>query len=172
MWCANWRNQGQDASENSSRRPVCWTGQGFGGDPVGRRCTKARDHQTSELATQASGHTVGSTGHLPSSTLVSGRCSCCLAVQPLAKTTSARILATNQGWHCHTLRRRQSTPSQRTCSGCCSSSACDFLCLSPKRVALHATSLSMCGVVTLKKRAVPVERVLARICGREGGRGC
>ena len=149
MWCANWRNQGQgtDVLENSSRRPVCLTGLGFGGDPAGRLYAKARDHQTTALVTQASGHTVGSIGHLLSSTLVSGRCSCCLAVQPLAKPTSAHILATIPGWRCHTLQRRQSTPSQRTCSGCCSWNACASLCLSPKRDAPLATSLSMRGVV-------------------------
>ena len=79
-----------DALENSSRRPVCWTRLGFGGDPVSRRCTKARDHQTTELVTQASGHTVGRIGHLLSSTRVSGRCSCCPAVQPLAKPERLR----------------------------------------------------------------------------------
>ena len=61
-----------------------FAGQGSG-DQVGRRCTKARNHQTTGHVTQASGHTVGRIGHLLSSTLVPGRCSCCPAVQPLAK---------------------------------------------------------------------------------------
>ena len=61
-----------------------FAGQGSG-DQVGRRCAKARNHQTTGHVTHTSGHTVGRIGHLLSSTLVPGRCSCCPAVQPLAK---------------------------------------------------------------------------------------
>ena len=63
-----------------------WTRKGFGGDPVGLSSERGKDHHKHARDPGELFHFMAdSTGHLPSSTLVFGRCHFCQANQLLAK---------------------------------------------------------------------------------------
>ena len=63
-----------DVWPNSARHVWHWTRRGFGGDPVGLSSERGTNHHKHAHEILVSGLTAGSTGHLPSSTLVIGRC--------------------------------------------------------------------------------------------------
>ena len=79
---------------NSERYVWYGTRKGFGGDPVGLSSDWWKDHHKYAHEILVSGLTVGSTGHVPSSTLVIGRCPFC---QVLAKDISDRTPDAVQG---------------------------------------------------------------------------
>ena len=109
-----------DVWPNSVRHVWHWTRKGFGGDPVGLSSERGKDHHKHAHEILVSGLTAGSTGHLPSSTLVIGRCHFCQADQLLAKLISDRTPAAMQGWHWRTPPLLVSSPYLHTFSVCCS----------------------------------------------------
>ena len=90
--------------------------KGFWWRPSWPQLREGKDHHKHAHEILVSGLTVGSTGHLPSSTLVIGRCHFCQLISCLPSSSPA----TMQGWHWRTPPLLVSSPYFHTFSVCCS----------------------------------------------------
>ena len=167
------------ACKNSTTLPFCWTCRDSSGDQVGPNCVTARDHQSVAFGIRASGHMAGSIGLLH--TLDSRfRKLSMLAGQSAARQAHLRSHSGhNSGCalsHAPTtpeftiqpylfqvlLRERLRLPlflTESTCSGCHEP-------LDP--LGHHRAACSHSG--RIQRRAIPIERVMARICREAGTR--
>ena len=108
----------------------------------------------------------GSAGLLPFRTPSSGRALYCPTVQPQVGLTNVHIPVAMREPPSPMLPRPRSTRSRRSCSACCSWNDCNYLV--PSTRGRHRAACTLSGRV--KKRATPIERVLAWVCREAGTR--
>ena len=159
------------------RRPHDLTRKVSGGDCRGQSSSMASDRRRAKLGSQ---NTAGSSGLLPYPTRSSGRARCCQFVQPLVAnaspfpTSDTMLEQRSPTKNTHSSGARDSTSVQDVVVGqdaVASADRRDEVQRLPKvpldALGRHRAACPSTG--RLKKRAVPIERVLAGVCREAGG---